>query len=243
MPSPVAVSGLVVYRYTLPAPPVARMVCGARKASTSSVSSSSAYRPWHDGSASPSLVPVTRSTSVWCSNSVMLGVRRTRSISTCCTAAPVASVTCTMRRWLWPPSRVRCRSPPSSEKGTPSSRSQPMACGAPSTTKRVASGSHRPAPATSVSSTWASKLSPAASTAAMPPCAQALEPSFSARLVSTATRCVGARCSAAERPARPLPTIRTSKSRTAEVTGVGTGWVRSASRPAGRRWGRRPRPA
>ena len=26
MPSPVAVSGLVVYRYTLPAPPVARMV-------------------------------------------------------------------------------------------------------------------------------------------------------------------------------------------------------------------------
>jgi hypothetical protein len=38
MPSPVAVSGLVVYRYTLPAPPVARMVCGARKVTTSSVS-------------------------------------------------------------------------------------------------------------------------------------------------------------------------------------------------------------
>ena len=59
----------------------------------------------------PACVPVIRSTSVCCSNSVMLGVRRTVSISVRCTAAPVASVTCTMRRWLWPPSRVRCSSP------------------------------------------------------------------------------------------------------------------------------------
>src|SRR5690606_22490686 len=74
-------------------------------------------------------------------------------------------------------------------------------------------GSDRPAPATSVSSTWASKLSLSASTAAMPPWAQPLEPSPVVRLVSTQTRWVGARCSAADRPARPLPTISTSKSR------------------------------
>ena len=78
-------------------------------------------------------------------------------------------------------------------------------------TKRVAAGSFKPAPAMMVSCTWASKLSSGASTAAMPPCAQALEPSVRARLVTIATRCVGARRSAADNPARPLPTIRTSK--------------------------------
>ncbi len=36
MPSPVAMSGLVVYRYTLPAPPVASTVWRAEKVTTSS---------------------------------------------------------------------------------------------------------------------------------------------------------------------------------------------------------------
>ena len=50
----------------------------------------------------------------------------------------------------------------------------------------------------------------APSAAAMPPWAQPLAQSSSARLVSSATRCVRDSCSAAVRPARPLPTMRTS---------------------------------
>ncbi len=91
---------------------------------------------------------------MWCSNTWMLGVAFTRCTSVACTAAPVASAACTMRRWLWPPSRVRCSSPSAVEKGTPNSRSQAMAAGAFSTVNSVASRSLRPAPATSVSSTW-----------------------------------------------------------------------------------------
>ena len=53
-------------------------------------------------------------------------------------------------------------------------------------------------------------VSPSPSTAAMPPCAQALEPSPSTFLVITATRCVGAKCSAADKPAKPLPMMMTS---------------------------------
>jgi len=83
---------------------------------------------------------------------------------------------------------VRCNSPYSSEKGTPSSRSQTMACGACSTTKRVAARLHSPAPATNVSSTWDWTLSVPESTAAMPPCAQELEPLFKAPLVINAFR-------------------------------------------------------
>ncbi len=197
----------------MPAPPVASTVCGARKVSTSSVASSSAYRPRQRGwPGSPSLREVIRSTSVCCSNRVMAGVRRTTSIRVRCTAAPVASAACTMRRALWPPSRVRCSASSSSEKGTPSPCSQRMAAGACSTAKRVAARSHRPAPAVRVSCTWVSKLSPSASTAAMPPCAQLLAASPTPRLVITATRCRAARCSAADRPARPLPTMRTSNS-------------------------------
>ncbi|MNT25525.1 hypothetical protein D3C72_1610450 [compost metagenome] len=197
------------------------MVCGARKVTTSSVSLSSAYRPRQRLPGKPSLRVVIRSTSVCCSNSVMPGVARTTSMSVRCTAAPVASVTCAMRRALWPPSRVRCSWSPSSVKGTPSLRSQAIDAGAFSTTKRVAARSHRPAPATSVSSMCAAKLSSSASTAAMPPWAQALEPSCRLRLVMTATLCVGARCRAAERPARPLPTMRTSKSWDAMACGEG----------------------
>jgi hypothetical protein len=147
MPSPVAVSGLVVYRYTLPAPPVARMVCGARKVTTSSVASSSAYRPRQRWPGRPSLLAGDQVHQGVVLEQRDVGRARTCSISVFCTAAPVASVTCTMRRALWPPSRVRCNWPSSCENGTPSSRSQLMLSGACSTTKRVAAGStgrHRP---------------------------------------------------------------------------------------------------
>ena len=90
---------------------------------------------------------------MWFSKNVMPGVLRARLLNVACTAAPVASVACTMRRWVWPPSRVRCSSPFSVEKGTPSSCNQAMAAGAFSTVNWVASRSHRPAPATRVSST------------------------------------------------------------------------------------------
>src|SRR3954469_3213836 len=200
------------------------MVCCARKLTTSSVLSSSAYRPRQRlAPGCPSLPDVIRSTSMWRSRIVMLGVCFTRWISVCCTAAPVASVTCTMRRALCPPSRVRCRWPSSSEKGTPSCCSQATLSGACSTTKRVAAGSDRPAPAMKVSLSCESKLSLRSITAAMPPCAQPLEPSLMARLVRMATRCVGARCRAADRPARPLPTMRTSKSRV-------VGWLKARLR-------------
>ena len=39
-----------------------------------------------------------------------IGMARRRAFSSACwTAQPVASATWTMRRWLWPPSRVRCQ--------------------------------------------------------------------------------------------------------------------------------------
>ena len=54
----------------------------------------------------------------------ILGCCAAAASSACWTAKPVASATWTMRRWLWPPSRVRCSAPPSSANGTPSSISR-----------------------------------------------------------------------------------------------------------------------
>jgi hypothetical protein len=73
-------------------------------------------------------------------------------------------------------------------KGTPRSISQSMARLPFSTTKRVAAGVHRSAPAVNVSWTWASMLSALSSTAAIPPWAQKLALSDSSRLVTSATR-------------------------------------------------------
>src|SRR6218665_5073 len=77
------------------------MVWLARKVMTVSVRLSSAYRPRQRWPGRPSLLVLIRSTSVWCSNSVMFGVPRTASISVRCTAAPGASVTWAMRRGRW----------------------------------------------------------------------------------------------------------------------------------------------
>ena len=60
--------------------------------------------------------------------SVMLGLAAAALSSACCTAQPVASATWTMRRWLCPPSRVRCsRRRRRSANGTPSSISRAIA--------------------------------------------------------------------------------------------------------------------
>ncbi|MNT60040.1 hypothetical protein D3C72_1975970 [compost metagenome] len=113
MPSPLAVSGFVVYKYTLPAPPVASTVCSAANVSTLPVCSSCTYRPWQCGWAlrwvgfMPSLSEVIRSMAQWCSNRLMFGWARTFSSRVTCTACPVASAAWMMRRWLCPPSRVR----------------------------------------------------------------------------------------------------------------------------------------
>ena len=70
-----------------------------------------------------------------------------------------------------------------------------------------------PAPAIIVSRTWASKLSPSSSTAAIPPCAQPVAPSSERALGDHPDL---ARLGEVERrgqPAAPEPTTRTSKSR------------------------------
>ena len=51
---------------------------------------------------------VTRSITTMSGTRVMLGWARAALSRACCTAQPVASSTWTMRRWLCPPSRVRC---------------------------------------------------------------------------------------------------------------------------------------
>ena len=94
--------------------------------------------------------------------------------------------------------------------GTPRSTSRWIACGARSITNSTVSRRLSPAPATMVSRTWFSKVSPASSTAAIPPCAQAVDPPVSEPLASTRTRRVSASASAAVSPAAPEPITTTS---------------------------------
>ena len=70
----------------------------------------------------------------------------------------------------------------------------------------------RPAPAIIVSSIWLSNVSPASSTAAIPPCAQPVAPSESEPFASTATLKRSARLSAAVSPAAPEPMMMMSYS-------------------------------
>src|SRR5690606_35866405 len=88
--------------------------------------------------------------------------------------------------------------------------SRSIAEGAFSTTNSTVSRRFRPAPATIVSLIWFSNVSPASSTAAIPPCAQAVDPPASSPLASTSTLCVRASVIAALSPAAPEPTIMTS---------------------------------
>ena len=121
--------------------------------------------------------PVIRSIATMSGIRVMLELAAAAFSSACCTAQPVASATWTIRRWLWPPSRVKCSAPFSVANGTPSSASRAIAAGASLTTCSTTARLLSPAPAIIVSRTWASKLSPSSSTAAIPPWAQPVAPS------------------------------------------------------------------
>src|SRR3546814_9949082 len=66
-----------------------------------------------------------------------------------------------------------------------------------------------------VSSMWLSNVSPGSSTAAIPPCAHAVEPDEMLDFASTTTFSLGARVSAAVSPAAPEPMMMTSASTSA----------------------------
>ena len=144
MPSPVAVSGLVVYRYTLPAPPVARMVCGRGRSPPCRC-----VRPARTG---PGSVQAGPPGPLAGGDQVHQGVvlehgdvgLRTTSISVFARRRRWRRWRCTMRRALWPPSRVRCRSSPSSVKMARPGCAASRWLGAFSTTKRVVAGSTGP---------------------------------------------------------------------------------------------------
>ena len=130
-------------------------------------------------------------------------------------SAPVASPpACTIRRRRCPPSLVSASTPPASESNlAPSAISRLTASGPSVTRARTASTSQIPAPAVSVSRRCCSGESPGPSAAAMPPCAQRVEPSSSSDLVTSSTLAPGsAACAfrAAVTPATPEPTTTTS---------------------------------
>jgi hypothetical protein len=146
----------------------------------------------------------------------MLGLASAALTSACCTAQPVASSTWTMRRCECPPSRVRCqRSPTVSPFGVErhAQRRQPLDRMRRRFDDELDGGAigSAPRPRSSCRSIWLSNVSPASSTAAMPPCAQAVEPPVSAPLAMTSTRLMrSASVSAAVSPAAPEPMMMTS---------------------------------
>ena len=84
--------------------------------------------------------------------SVMLGCFAAAASSACCTAQPVASATWTMRRWLWPPSRVRCSALRPSRRERHAELDQPLrsraarastTCSTTSRSLRPGAGDHR----------------------------------------------------------------------------------------------------
>ena len=118
-----------------------------------------------------------------------------------------------MRRWLCPPSRVRCSALPSVANGTPRSIRCWIARGAASTTCSTTphvvepgAGGHRVVDMRLEAVARLEHRGDAALRAAQ----SRLSPS--APLAITATVCVSARLSAAVSPAAPEPTIRTSAS-------------------------------
>ncbi|AOW88351.1 hypothetical protein BC342_19480 [Streptomyces olivaceus] len=229
-PSPVETDGLVVAEKTWPMPPVARTTAGAWTAPTPSCRPSPmtcrvtpAVRP---------AVSVRRSRTRAFSTVRMPRARtaptRAREIS-----APVASPPAwAMRRRWWPPSRVRARAPPAdSSKCAPVAMRRRTASGPSVTRVRTAASSHRPTPATRVSSRCCSGVSPSPRAAAMPPCAQRVEPSSRRALVTTTVRRPAAsQRRAAVSPATPEPTTTTSASRAQP----GAGACRRMPVPVGR---------
>ncbi len=223
-PSAVASAGLVVTANSWPAPPVASTVWSART-SVIRPSAPSASTPRHrPPSTSRSMANHPSSTAAALSQ-----VASTRARST---SAPVAAPPAwTTRAVEWPPSRARARAPPGCRSKTaPMAISSLTRAGPSSTSTRTASVSHSPAPAARVSARWRSVLSSSPPrTAATPPWAHRVADWDSSPLVRTPTRSPApdppapvddsgaARRTAADRPATPLPSTRTSS-----ATGVAT---------------------
>ena len=82
-----------------------------------------------------------------------------------------------------------------------------MRSGASRATSATIFGSHSPAPAVMVSAAWFCQLSSAPIAAAMPPCAQALEPDTPGRVPASTMAGIGASFSAVKSPAIPAPRI------------------------------------
>lgn len=209
-PSPVDTDGLVVAEKTCPMPPVARTTAGACTAPTPSC--------WPSPMTCRLTPAVRPSSSVRRSSTSAFSIVRSPRARTASTSAreisaPVASPpACAMRRRWWPPSRVSSSAPSEdSSKWAPVAMSRCTASGPSVTRIRTASSSHRPTPATSVSSRCCSGVSPSPSAAAIPPWAQRVEPSSRLALVTTTVRSPAAsQRRAAVRPATPEPTTTTS---------------------------------
>ena len=155
----------------------------------------------------------------------MLGSDCTRcsaSMSARLISLPVASPPAwAMRSRWWPPSRVSRIWPSASRSNSaPSATSSRTRWGPSVTRARTAATSHRPTPATRVSSRCSCGESAGSIAAAIPPWAQAVDPSLSTVLVTsrTVSTCSRSR-SAAVSPAMPEPTTMTS----AEVVQPGAG--------------------
>ena len=229
IPSPVATAGFVVWAKTWPSPPLASTT--ARHSTAPTPSRTPSPITCRVTPATPPAASSSRSTASACSTTSMSGALATAEFSARWTSAPVASPpACTIRSRWWPPSRVSEISPSSSwSKLVPSAISSRTASGPSVTSARTAAGSHAPAPATRVSTSCCSGVSPGPIAAAMPPCAHWVEPAESTSLVTTSTLSTcSRRRSAAVRPAIPEPTITTS----ARVVQPGSGAVR---RPGTRR--------
>ena len=145
MPSPVAISELVLNLKSWPAPPVARIRERQSNSVTEPVRRSRAFIP--------RTVPFSTRISVARQSSISLILdARTSRLSVTSICSPVASPpACRMRGALWAASRVRAILPSSVSKGTPKLTSSAMRAGASLARIRTAFSSHRPSPAIMVS--------------------------------------------------------------------------------------------
>ena len=187
---------------------------------------------------------MSRSTTSACSMTSMPGSSRTRSSAAMRArqiSVPVASPpACRMRSRWWPPSRVSESPPVSPRSNSAPSAMRSQTASVPSrTSASTASTSQRPTPATRVSWMCSAGLSSGDMTAAMPPCAQAVDPSSSTVFVTSRTRSTRRRSrSAVVSPAMPEPTTMTSAVVVQPGAGARSrrGTVTSGSPLCGIRW-------
>ncbi|MNE26087.1 hypothetical protein D3C80_1194380 [compost metagenome] len=145
IPSPVATSGLVVYRYNCPAPP---------EHSTVAFPFTNKRFPLGCCTIAPQHSPstVTRSMTKWSSHTSISGFSTAFSDKARTISKPVASpLACRIRRWLCAPSFVRASSPFSRSNWVPIRIKLRTPLGPSCTSTSTASSEHKPAPATSVS--------------------------------------------------------------------------------------------